>query len=531
MIFADLFFLYFFLPAVVVVYALARCGDAGLNAARNGAASAKLISESPVISVALILYLLFFYLRGEFIYASLMLLLLLICSFGAADNENPFSNSVLIIFSLVFYAWGEPIYVALMLLSVAVNYISGLAIDRGGKKSKAALAVGVIVNVGIICIFKYSGFIAETLNSMGLAVPVPDITPPIGISFYTFQSITYLADVYYGKVSGQRSMAGLLLYIAMFPQLIAGPIVRYTSIAEEIESRSIFLKDLSDGSFRFLIGLGKKVVLANQLSVISSKFLDGDLGAVSVAGAWLGIIAFTFQIYFDFSGYSDMAIGLGRCFGFHFDENFNYPYISRTITDFWRRWHISMGSFFRDYIYIPLGGNRRHQPLNLLIVWFLTGLWHGASWNFVLWGLYFGIILIIEKYSLLKIENKIPKVILHIYSLFIIIFGWVIFYFEDFGRLWQFIKVLFGAGGNQLWDILTGSELAGNAYLIITSAICCLPLALIVKDGYKESMKKKNAFSAVILTAGKTICAFAILAVSTLLLIRNTNNPFLYYRF
>lgn len=533
MIFADLFFLYFFLPAVVVVYALARCGDAALGAVRGrtGAVTGKLVSESPVTSIAVMIFLIFFYLRGEFIYASLMLLLLLICSFGAADNENPFSNAALIIFSLIFYAWGEPLYVALMLVSVAVNYIAGLAIDWGGRKSRAALAVGVFLNVAMICLFKYSGFIAETLNSLGLQVPVPDITPPIGISFYTFQSITYLADVYSGKVSSQRSMAGLLLYIAMFPQLIAGPIVRYTSISEEIESRSISVRDLSEGSFRFFIGLGKKVLLANQLSVISSKFLDGDLGAVSVAGAWLGIIAFTFQIYFDFSGYSDMAIGLGRCFGFHFDENFNYPYISRSITDFWRRWHISMGSFFRDYVYIPLGGNRRHQPLNLLIVWFLTGLWHGASWNFVLWGLYFGVLLIIEKYALLKIADKIPRVILHIYSLFFIVFGWVIFYFEDFGRLGQFIKVLFGAAGNHLWDIITGSELAGNAYLLAASVVCCLPLAQLVKDSYKESMKKKNAFSAVIFTAGKTVCAFAILAVSTLLLIRNTNNPFLYYRF
>lgn len=531
MIFADLFFLYLFLPAVIAAYALARCGDAFLNSVRSKTGSGKLISESPVINVVLMIYLLIFYLRGEFIYASLMLLLILLCSFGAADNENPFSNSVLIIFSLIFYAWGEPFYVALMLLSVAVNYIIGLLIDRGGRKSKAALAVGVTLNAAIICVFKYSGFIAETLNSLGLAVSVPDITPPIGISFYTFQSISYLADVYYGKVSGQRSMAGLLMYIAMFPQLIAGPIVRYTSISEEIESRSISLKDISEGSFRFLIGLGKKVILANQLSVVSSRFLDGDLGAVSVAGAWLGIIAFTFQIYFDFSGYSDMAIGLGRCFGFHFDENFNYPYISQTITDFWRRWHISMGSFFRDYVYIPLGGNRKHQPLNLLIVWFLTGLWHGASWNFVLWGLYFGVIIVIEKYTIVKVQNKIPRVLLHIYSIFLIVFGWVIFYFEDFGRLGQFIKVIFGAGGNRLWDIITGSELAGNAYLLVISLICCFPLAHLVKDGYKESMKKKNAVSAVILTAGKTVCAFVILAASTLLLIGNTNNPFLYYRF
>ncbi|MDE6595779.1 MAG: MBOAT family protein, partial [Oscillospiraceae bacterium] len=246
------------------------------------------------------------------------------------------------------------------------------------------------------------------------------------------------------------------------------------------------------------------------------------------AGAWIGIIAFTFQIYFDFSGYSDMAIGLGRCFGFEFDENFHYPYISATITDFWRRWHISMGSFFRDYVYIPLGGNRRHQPLNIIIVWLLTGLWHGASWNFVIWGMYFGIILIIEKHTIVKAQEKIPSFLLHIYSMFIIIFGWVIFYFEDFSRLGGFIKIMFGAGSAPKWDIITQGEITGNLYLLIIAVICSLPIGEFIEDFYNRSMTKGGS---ALLTIGKSLCAVALLAVSTLLLIGDTNNPFLYFRF
>lgn len=531
MIFADLFFLYVFLPAVVICYAAAKLGDSAAAAVRSELGEGINAAENPFANVLIIAFLLVFYLRGEFLYAGMMLILILVGSFASADNENPFSNAVLIVFSLIFYAWGEPGYVALMLVSAAINYVAGIAIDRGAKKSKIALIVGVALNIAILCVFKYSGFFAETINAFGFSVTVPETKLPIGISFYTFQSVSYLADVYCGRVSGQRSMAGLLLYISMFPQLIAGPIIRYSSVSEEIDSRKVTLEGVSEGSYRFLMGLAKKVILANQLSLISSQFLDGDLSVLSVGGAWLGIIAFSLQIYFDFSGYSDMAIGLGRCFGFHFDENFNYPYISTTITEFWRRWHISLGSFFRDYVYIPLGGNRRHQLLNLLIVWFLTGLWHGPSWNFVLWGLYFGVIVAAEKYTLIKVQGKIPKAVLHLYSIFVIVFGWVIFYFDDFGRLGQFIKLIFGASGNHLCDMVVLSELSGNAYLLIAAVVCCLPVSQIIRGAYRESMKKKNAAYAVILTAGKTVCAFAFLAVSTLLLIGNTSNPFLYFRF
>ena len=494
MIFADQFFLYVFLPAVLILYILAGFADKAINTFGRKIRS------------------------GRF-----------------SANENPVTNAVLIVFSLIFYAWGEPIYILLMLFSVAVNYAAGLLITRKGKRSKAALAAGVTFNIALIFVFKYAGFLVSSVNSLGFSIPMPDIVTPVGISFYTFQSISYLADVYRGDVEPQKDPFLILLYISMFPQLIAGPIVRYGTIAEDIIFRNLTLSDVSEGSFKFFIGLGKKVILANQLSIISEQFLDGDVGGLSVGGAWLGLIAFTLQIYFDFSGYSDMAIGMGRCFGFRFDENFNYPYISRSITEFWRRWHISLGSFFRDYVYIPMGGNKRHQPLNIMTVWLLTGLWHGASWNFVIWGLYFGIIVMLEKYTLLKVKDKIPKVFLHIYSLFLIIFGWAIFYFDDMGRLVKFVKALFGAAGNSLWDIVVQDSLAGNLYLLAAAVICSLPLGQFIKNAYAKSLKTGGSMSssaaAAIFTMGKAAVSVILLTVSTLLLISGTNNPFLYFRF
>ena len=347
-------------------------------------------------------------------------------------------NAVLVTFSLIFYAWGEPVYVFLMLGSVVVNYLAGRIIDSQESHRKAALAVGIAVNLLILGTFKYAGFFAQTLCDAGLTVPIPKISLPIGISFYTFQSISYLVDIYRREAPVQRRFVNLLLYISMFPQLIAGPIVRYEIVALEIKDRRVTPYDFVEGSYRFLIGLGKKVILANQLSEISDQFLANNLDNLSTTGAWVGIAAFTLQIFFDFSGYSDMAIGLGRCMGFHFAENFTHPYCCRTITEFWRRWHISLGSFFRDYVYIPMGGNRRHQALNIFVVWFLTGMWHGASWNFIIWGVYFGIIVTLEKYTLLKIKRFIPSVLLHCYSMLLVIIGWGIFYFDDFGKMTRF---------------------------------------------------------------------------------------------
>ncbi len=490
MIFADLLFLYIFLPAVALLYAGARCID---RAALAGSAKA--------------------------------------AHFDTPTDENRFQNYVLILFSVLFYAWGEPVYILLMLFSVVVNYIVGRCIGGGKNRSKTALIVGIAINIAMIGVFKYAGFIVSSINVLGLSLPVPEIGLPIGISFYTFQSMSYVADVYMGRTKPQDSFYKLLLYISMFPQLIAGPIVRYTTIAEEINVRSITFSDLADGSFRFLVGLGKKVILANQLSEISSAMLDGNLDSLPVGGAWLGLVAFTFQIYFDFSGYSDMAIGMGRCFGFHFDENFDTPYISKSITEFWRRWHISLGSFFRDYVYIPLGGNRKHQPFNIMIVWLLTGLWHGASWNFVLWGVYFGIIILVEKYTLLKVQEKLPAAVLHVYSLFLIIFGWAIFYFEDFGRLGQFVGTLFGFTDGGLWSLVVQNTLLENIFLLIAAVVCSLPFGSLLVRIHHDAVAKGGISSAVIVTSAKTVAAVALLVVSTLLLIGNTNNPFLYLRF
>lgn len=491
MIFADLFFLYVFLPVFALCYAVARCVDFGVNKSRRG---------------------------SHFKY----------------DNTEQCGaqNIVLVIFSIIFYAWGEPVYIALMLCSITVNFIVGLLIDRGAHKSKAALVIGVMLNIAAIGVFKYSGLIVDTLNSFGFSLPVPQIALPIGISFYTFQSISYLADVYMGKTRAQGRLLNLALYISLFPQLIAGPIVRYTTIDREIGRRSISFGDISEGSFRFLVGLGKKVILANQLSEIVEQLLDGDVAALSAGGAWLGIIAFAMQIYFDFSGYSDMAIGMGRCLGFHFDENFEYPYICCTITEFWRRWHISLGSFFRDYVYIPLGGNRKHQPLNIMVVWFLTGLWHGASWNFALWGVYFGVIILLEKYTILKVRDKIPSFILHIYSLFLILVGWVIFYFEDFSKLGTFVGSLIGRGSGGAWDIIAQNALTGNMWLLTAGLICCLPLGKLIRALYDESMKRgASGGLTAAMSIGKITAAAGLLVISTLLLIGSTSNPFLYLRF
>ena len=325
MVFSDLFFLFVFLPSFLLCYLLATWADR------------QWLSEE-------------------------------------GQHSNKAKNLILVCFSLIFYAWGEPVYVFLMLFCVFVNYLVGLGIAGSEQYRKVILVIGLILNIAIIGTFKYLGFFAQCLCDMGIEVAKPNIALPIGISFYTFQSISYLVDVYRRESPVQRRFPDLLLYISMFPQLIAGPIVRYGTVADEIHNRHVNAADFSDGLYRFLIGLGKKVIIANQLSEISDQFLVNGLSSLTMAGAWIGIVAFTLQIYFDFSGYSDMAIGLGRCMGFHFNENFRHPYCCNSITDFWRRWHISLGSFFRDYVYIPLGGNRSHQAVNILVVWFLTGM-------------------------------------------------------------------------------------------------------------------------------------------------------------
>ena len=439
-------------------------------------------------------------------------------------------NAVLVTFSLIFYAWGEPVYVFLMLGSVVVNYLAGRIIDSQENHRKAALAVGIAVNLLILGTFKYAGFFAQTLCDAGLTVPIPKISLPIGISFYTFQSISYLVDIYRREAPVQRRFVNLLLYISMFPQLIAGPIVRYEIVALEIKDRRVTPYDFVEGSYRFLIGLGKKVILANQLSEISDQFLANNLDNLSTTGAWVGIAAFTLQIFFDFSGYSDMAIGLGRCMGFHFAENFTHPYCCRTITEFWRRWHISLGSFFRDYVYIPMGGNRRHQALNIFVVWFLTGMWHGASWNFIIWGVYFGIIVTLEKYTLLKIKRFIPSVLLHCYSMLLVIIGWGIFYFDDFCKMTRFFEIGFGQAAT-LHDFTVESALLDNFWLWAVGIVFCLPVYDTVARLFHRVFRRQTTLKKNLVLLTRLSVSAVLLLVSVALLVGATNNAFIYTRF
>ena len=441
-------------------------------------------------------------------------------------------NFTLTVFSLVFYAWGEPVYIILLLASVLMNYLFGLGIGRCQKREKQGgakfiMILSLIFNIGLLGVFKYSGFIVENLNLIpGVSLRVPHLTLPIGISFYTFQILSYIIDLYWEKIDVQKNPFHLLLYISMFPQLIAGPIVRYSTIADEIKDRKTTLLDLSEGFTRLMIGLGKKVILANHLSVIVDQFFGTEGTAISVAGTWYAVIVYAMQIYFDFSGYSDMAIGMGRMFGFHFDENFRHPFLCKDISEFWQRWHISLGTFFRDYLlYVPIFGKRRKYG-GLFLVWFCTGLWHGASWNFIIWGLYFGVFILIEQLIGKKRIKKIPLVIRHIYSKIIIFIGFGIFYFEDFGRLGDFFKNLIGLNGNALTDNVLELSVQNNLFLLLAAVICCFPLY----DGL-QALKRRFSGAVYVVDTFQIIANAALLAVSSIFLVDATNNPFLYFRF
>ncbi len=442
-------------------------------------------------------------------------------------------NYLLLAMSLLFYAWGEPKWIILMIVTTLIDYGAGLLVDkyRGQKLAKWALAGSVVITLSFLAVFKYLGFFNQNLNQIfGAELPTQIFNLPIGISFYTFQAITYVVDVYRGKAQVQRSYANLLLYVALFPQLIAGPIVRYTDIAAQLENRETTLPGFSKGITRFVTGLGKKVLLANIAGQVATSLIGGDLSQASVLGAWLGIFAYTFQIYFDFSGYSDMAIGLGHMFGFTYVENFNYPYISKSITEFWRRWHISLSTFFRDYVYIPLGGNRRHQLRNMFIVWALTGLWHGASWNFVLWGLYYFVFLAIEKLFLGQLLEKLPAVVGHVYALFIIVVGWVFFYFDDVSRLGQMLKLMFGFSG-QAGVLPTDTVLLKNHLVFfLVAIIACLPVSKLVKALLIRFSRRGTAQEAIAGAVG-IVYDVALLFFSTAALVGASYNPFLYFRF
>lgn len=438
-------------------------------------------------------------------------------------------NLFLLIVSLIFYAWGEPKYVFLMIFSILVNYVFGLLMDKhreNKKRLKLMLVISVIIDLGLLSVFKYTDFIITNINSVfGAGFDLLSIALPIGISFYTFQAMSYTIDVYRDDVRVQRNLIDFGMYITMFPQLIAGPIVRYSDVQDQLAVRNVTTADFSEGIMRFVVGLGKKVLLANQMGAVWTQIyaLGGDISALM---AWTGAVAYTFQIYFDFSGYSDMAIGLGRMFGFKFPENFRYPYESVSITDFWRRWHITLSTWFKEYLYIPLGGNRRglaRQALNLLIVWTLTGFWHGAGWNFVMWGLYYFAILFIEKLFLLKALDKLPRLFRHAYALLLIVIGWVIFASDDVSVMLPYLGSMFGAngalGGMDVYTLLTRAALM---------VICCvasteLPRRLLVTAAGK--MNEKAAFTV------KSVLTLTLLALSVVFLIGDSYNPFLYFRF
>nr|WP_202887097.1 MBOAT family protein [Cohnella zeiphila] len=446
-------------------------------------------------------------------------------------SPKKWRNAVLLAESLVFYAWGEPLYIFLMIFATVFDYANGLLIDRFRHRKAIARTVfigSISGNLAILGFFKYAGFAVENVNRwFGLHLQAVDLPLPVGISFYTFQTMSYVADVYLGKAAAQRNIVAFGTYVAMFPQLVAGPIVKYGDIARQLISRQATWERFGEGAEWFIRGLAKKVLLANNIGMLWSSVKTAPAEDMTVLSAWLGIAAFTFQIYFDFSGYSDMARGLGKMFGFELTANFHYPYISRSVTEFWRRWHISLGSWFREYVYIPLGGNRLglgKQLRNLFIVWFLTGLWHGASWNFIVWGLYFGLLVTIEKLFLLKWLQRRPRPVSHLYTLLAIVIGWVWFEFDRLSSAWAFIGILFGFTAHGWADRQALYDLSTNGILLILSALCATPLPRRLASSLKSKWRLGGAIAVPSLY-------FAALVVSTAYLVNESYNPFLYFRF
>lgn len=444
-------------------------------------------------------------------------------------------NVILLAFSLFFYAWGEPKYVFLMLFTITMDFFVGRGIAKAKelgnqKRAKGLLLVSVIVNLSVLGFFKYADFLIGTINSLtGASLPLLGIPLPIGISFFTFQTMSYTIDVYKGSTAVQKNWIKYGTYVSMFPQLIAGPIVQYKTIAEQMENRKENTDDFVVGIHRFMIGLGKKVLIANNIGALWDTIAALPVEGLAAGTAWLGALAFTFQIYFDFSGYSDMAIGLGKMFGFHFLENFNYPYISKSITEFWRRWHISLSSWFKEYVYIPLGGNRKgkgKQIRNILVVWMLTGIWHGASWNYVIWGCYYGILLLVEKLALGKVLKKLPGFLQNLYTMFFVVIGWIIFKCEDMAYGLSYLKAMFGGFGQGFLNDQT-------IYLFYNYAV------LFVLAAFGSTMLPKKGAN-VVLGNGKQTWAenvlhmifyVVIFVISVAYLVDATYNPFLYFRF
>ncbi|MBQ5904999.1 MAG: MBOAT family protein [Clostridia bacterium] len=447
----------------------------------------------------------------------------LLCYFAVPAKAK---DVILLVFSLLFYWWGEPKYALLMVFTITFCYFAGRILESRREKSresKAILIFSVAVPLGFLAVFKYADFFIGSINSLGADIPLLKLALPIGISFYTFQAISYLIDVNRGDIPAEKSLITLAAYITLFPQLIAGPIVRYSDVADDMKNRKINLKNLSDGIRRFVYGIGKKVLIANLLGTICSVYRDS--ADPSVLYAWIYAFSYSLQIYFDFSAYSDMAIGLGKILGLNFLENFNYPYISKSITEFWRRWHISLSSWFRDYVYIPLGGNRvkkSRQIFNIMVVWCLTGFWHGAGWTFIAWGLYFGILLLCEKFIWGKAIEKLPKVFRHIYVIFIVIISFVIFNASTFTEAWNDIMNLLGISGIPLVSGSAVYALKSNAILLAIAFFGATPVMK------KLCLKYEDKLPVRILEVASIV---VVLVVSTAYLVDGSFNPFLYFRF
>ena len=445
-------------------------------------------------------------------------------------------NVILLLFSLFFYAWGEPKYVFLMLFTITLDFFIGRGIDRAKKagnqkKAKGFLLVSIITDLSILGFFKYADFLIGTVNTLtGAGIPLLGIPLPIGISFFTFQTMSYTIDVYKGSTEVQKNWIKYGTYVSMFPQLIAGPIVQYKTIAKQMEVRRENTDDFAEGIHRFMIGLGKKVLIANNIGALWDAIEVLPVSGLAVGTAWLGAFAYTFQIYFDFAGYSDMAIGLGKMFGFHFLENFNYPYISKSITEFWRRWHISLSSWFKEYVYIPLGGNRcgiAKQIRNILVVWMLTGIWHGANWNYVLWGGYYGVLLLFEKLVFKKVLDKTPAILQHIYTLFFVVIGWIIFKCEDMAFGISYLRAMFGGFGQGFCDQQTLYLFGNYAVLFVlaflgSTTIPKKAVGVLMGAGPRRTWAENTL---------RILFYAVIFVVSVAYLVDATYNPFLYFRF
>ena len=441
-------------------------------------------------------------------------------------------NIVLLIASLFFYAWGEPVYVVLMILSILFNYFCGRDIQANGEdagKAKLSLAFAVTVNILILGFFKYYGFLLDTVNSLLPSdIPYRELPLPVGISFYTFQAISYLVDIYRKKAEPQKNILYFALYISMFPQLIAGPIVRYVDIEAQLRNRKISIRRLGQGAVFFIIGLAKKVIIANTAGSVFDQISGVPASSLSMLTAWVGVFSYAFQIYFDFSGYSDMAVGLGKMFGFEFKKNFDYPYISKSITEFWRRWHISLSTWFREYVYIPLGGNRcsvSRNIFNLMVVWALTGMWHGAAWNFIAWGVYYGVILVMEKYIWGDSLERLPGVVRHIYTIILVLIGWVFFFSPSLGYSLRYLAAMVG-GGAGIVDSKGAFLLLTHWLLYLLAVLGSSALGMRLLNAVPRMIRgeKAKAVSAAVIYMG-------IFVVSVAFLVTDTFNPFLYFRF